>query len=169
MPWSLVLLLGGGFALAKATQVSGLSAWMGSQLAVLDFLDPRVLVLIVIIGTSFATEVTSNVATCSILLPVLRDLVSNGAPLVNALLQFASRNNQAACCARAHNLSCLFFVHLMLMEGEEGRDEGGGMASSAAAWPSAFLPSFLFRSLGGEPAAHDNRRQRLWHYWHSAS
>ena len=75
MPWSLVLLLGGGFALAKATQVSGLSAWMGSQLAVLDFLDARVLVLIVIIGTSFATEVTSNVATCSILLPVLRDLV----------------------------------------------------------------------------------------------
>ena len=57
-------------------QVSGLSAWMGSQLAVLDFLDARVLVLIVIIGTSFATEVTSNVATCSILLPVLRDLVS---------------------------------------------------------------------------------------------
>ena len=49
---------------------------MGSQLAVLDFLDARVLVLIVIIGTSFATEVTSNVATCSILLPVLRDLVS---------------------------------------------------------------------------------------------
>ena len=70
MPWSLVLLLGGGFALAKATQVSGLSAWLGSQLAVLDFLDSRVLVLIVIIGTSFATEVTSNVATCSILLPV---------------------------------------------------------------------------------------------------
>ena len=83
MPWSLVLLLGGGFALAKATQVSGLSAWMGSQLAVLDFLDARVLALIVIIGTSFATEVTSNVATCSILLPVLRDLVSGTFALRN--------------------------------------------------------------------------------------
>ena len=91
MPWSLVLLLGGGFALAKATQVSGLSAWMGAQLAVLDFLDARLLVLIVIVATSFATEVTSNVATCSILLPVLRDLVSNGAPLVNALLQRCER------------------------------------------------------------------------------
>ena len=125
MPWSLVLLLGGGFALAKATQVSGLSAWMGAQLAVLDFLDARLLVLIVIVATSFATEVTSNVATCSILLPVLRDLVSNGAPLVNALLQFASRNNQAACCARAHNLSCLFFVHLMLREREGGREGRG--------------------------------------------
>ena len=82
MPWSLVLLLGGGFALAKATQVSGLSAWMGSQLAVLDFLDSRILVLIVIVGTSFATEVTSNVATCSILLPVLRDLVSGSLVMV---------------------------------------------------------------------------------------
>ena len=140
MPWSLVLLLGGGFALAKATQVSGLSAWMGAQLAVLDFLDARLLVLIVIVATSFATEVTSNVATCSILLPVLRDLVSNGAPLVNALLQFASRNNQAACCARAHNLSCLFFVHLMLMEREEGREEGGGILRGCVAFG---LPSLL--------------------------
>jgi sodium-dependent dicarboxylate transporter 2/3/5 len=76
MPWSLVLLLGGGFALAKATSVSGLSAWMGAQLEVLHFLDSRLLVLIVTAGTAIATEVTSNVATCSILLPVLRDLVS---------------------------------------------------------------------------------------------
>ena len=80
MPWSLVLLLGGGFALARATQVSGLSAWMGAQLAVLDFLDARVLVLIVCAGTAVATEVTSNVATCSILLPVLRDLVRTPPP-----------------------------------------------------------------------------------------
>ena len=35
MPWSLVLLLGGGFALAKASTVSGLSAMMGHQLETL--------------------------------------------------------------------------------------------------------------------------------------
>ena len=61
MPWSLVLLLGGGFALAKATQVSGLSAWMGSQLAVLDFLDARVLVLIVIVATRGAIQETFRI------------------------------------------------------------------------------------------------------------
>ena len=76
MPWSLVLLLGGGFALAKATGVSGLSKWMGSQLEVLDYLDHRILVLIICIGTAAATEVTSNVATASILMPVLANLVN---------------------------------------------------------------------------------------------
>lgn len=75
MPWALVLLLGGGFALAKATQVSGFSQLLGAQLEVLDFLDRRVLVLVVCIFSTMATEVTSNVATISILLPILRDLV----------------------------------------------------------------------------------------------
>ncbi len=75
MPWAIVLLLGGGFALAKATDVSGLSLWLGSQLEVLDSLDPRLLVLIVCLFAAAATEVTSNVAVCSILMPVLRDLV----------------------------------------------------------------------------------------------
>eukprot|EP00094_Tigriopus_californicus_P005052 TCALIF_04866-PA protein Name:"Similar to SLC13A5 Solute carrier family 13 member 5 (Homo sapiens)" AED:0.14 eAED:0.14 QI:162/0.5/0.54/1/0.9/0.81/11/0/719 len=74
MPWALVLLLGGGFALAKATDVSGLSKWMGSQLEVLNFLDSRLIVLVICILTAIATEVTSNVATASILMPVLRDL-----------------------------------------------------------------------------------------------
>ena len=75
MPWGLVLLLGGGFAIAKATDVSGLSRLLGEQLVVLDFLDRRLLVLVICIFTAVATEVTSNVATCSILLPILRDLV----------------------------------------------------------------------------------------------
>ena len=74
MPWSLVLLLGGGFALAKAIDVSGLSYWIGSKLEVLDFLAPSVLCLIVCAGAAMATEVTSNVATVSILLPILENL-----------------------------------------------------------------------------------------------
>ena len=69
-----MLLLGGGFALAKAIDVSGLSYWIGSQLEVLDFLDPAVLCLIVCAGAALATEVTSNVATVSILLPILENL-----------------------------------------------------------------------------------------------
>ena len=76
MPWGLVLLLGGGFALAKATSVSGLSRWMGEQLAVLHFLDRRLIVVILCLGTAAATEVTSNVATANVLMPVLRQLVN---------------------------------------------------------------------------------------------
>ena len=49
MPWSLVLLLGGGFALAKASTVSGLSAMMGRQLEALGDLPQWV------IGRSFET------------------------------------------------------------------------------------------------------------------
>ena len=74
MPWSLVFLLGGGFALAKACSVSGLSTLLGQQLEVLDGLPRWVMVLVLCLITAGATEVTSNVATCSILLPVLKNL-----------------------------------------------------------------------------------------------
>ena len=74
MPWSLVFLLGGGFALAKACKVSGLSALLGQQLEVLDGLPRWVMVMVLCLITASATEVTSNVATCSILLPVLKNL-----------------------------------------------------------------------------------------------
>ena len=48
---------------------------MGDQLKVLGFLDSMAIMFIVSVGTAAATEVTSNVATASILMPVLRDLV----------------------------------------------------------------------------------------------
>ena len=74
MPWSLVLLLGGGFALAKACTVSGLSSIIGQQMEVLDSLPRWLMVTLLSLATASATEVTSNVATCSILLPVLKNL-----------------------------------------------------------------------------------------------
>lgn len=74
MPWSLVLLLGGGFAIAKACSLSGLSALMGSQLEVFQGLPQWVLVLVLSLSTAAATEVTSNVAVCSIMLPILKNL-----------------------------------------------------------------------------------------------
>ncbi len=77
MPWALLLLMGGGFALSKATRVSGLSAWTAEQLEVLRPLDERLIVLIVSISAAMATEFTSNSATASIILPVLRDLVNS--------------------------------------------------------------------------------------------
>lgn len=75
MPWGLVLLLGGGFAIAKATQISGFSQLLSQELKILEFMDPRLLVIIICVFTAAATEVTSNVATISIILPILRDLV----------------------------------------------------------------------------------------------
>ncbi len=70
LPWNIVLLFGGGFALAKGFEVSGLSIWIGEQLQFGDSFPLILLLLIVIILISFLTELTSNVASTTILLPV---------------------------------------------------------------------------------------------------
>ncbi len=75
MNWGLVLLLGGGFALAKATNVSGLSAAIAEFLVLLDAFPKYGIVAIVCLICAVLTEFTSNVATANVLLPVLRDLV----------------------------------------------------------------------------------------------
>ncbi|XP_046440679.1 solute carrier family 13 member 5-like [Daphnia pulex] len=73
LPWGIVLLLGGGFALSDATQASGLSDWIGQQLIVLKVLPPFVIMLIICIITATITEIASNTATANILLPILAD------------------------------------------------------------------------------------------------
>lgn len=73
-PWSIFFLLGGGFALANAYGVTGLSAWMGTQLEGLGALPTPLLVLVVVLLMTFLTEFTSNVATSTILLPIFGNL-----------------------------------------------------------------------------------------------
>jgi len=72
LPWGLLLLFGGGFAIAGGFKATGLSAWLGDQFA--DGLSAQPVWLIVI-GTclmmTFLTEFTSNVATVSTLMPIL--------------------------------------------------------------------------------------------------
>ncbi|KAG8224335.1 hypothetical protein J437_LFUL004291 [Ladona fulva] len=65
---------GGGFAMAKACKESGLSAWIGQQLIVLDVLPPWVLVVVICFLTTYCTEVTSNTAVANIFLPVLGEM-----------------------------------------------------------------------------------------------
>jgi len=73
-PWGVMILFGGGFALADGSKESGLSDWVGEQLAVLDSMPQGLFVLVICIMTGAVTEVTSNVATANILLPVLAEL-----------------------------------------------------------------------------------------------
>ncbi|MCL4146313.1 UNVERIFIED_CONTAM: hypothetical protein GTU68_041220 [Idotea baltica] len=74
IPWGIVLLMGGGFAMAKGAQDSGLSYWLGQQLQYFEFMPPWLLLFCICILTAMATEITSNAATASVLLPVLKDL-----------------------------------------------------------------------------------------------
>ncbi|MEP6262254.1 MAG: SLC13 family permease [Gillisia sp.] len=71
IPWGIILLFGGGMALAKAFGDSGLATWIGEQLKDLKNLPLFLLVLILIAAVNFLTEVTSNLATTAMLLPIL--------------------------------------------------------------------------------------------------
>jgi len=71
LPWGIVLLLGGGFALATGFSESGLSAWIGDQMAGGGDLQPAILVASVCTILTFLTELTSNTATTEMALPVL--------------------------------------------------------------------------------------------------
>ena len=73
--WGIIILLGGGFAMAEGAEVSGLSTWMGSQLTVLEELSPFFITVIVCVIALVLTEVMSNTATCTILLPVVKRVV----------------------------------------------------------------------------------------------
>ena len=71
LPWHIVLLFGGGFALAKGFTVSGLSEHIGQQFADMQNLDPMALVAGISTTVVFLTEVTSNTATSEMLLPLV--------------------------------------------------------------------------------------------------
>lgn len=74
VPWSLFLLLGGGFALSEGCKVSGLSAWVGLQLEVLSGVNSWGVLFIICYMTAAMTEVTSNTAISILLMPILSDL-----------------------------------------------------------------------------------------------
>lgn len=74
IPWGIVLLFGGGFALAQGFVDSGLSVWFGKQMAGLAGVEPIVLTLVNSTLISFLTELTSNVATTEMILPILGGL-----------------------------------------------------------------------------------------------
>ena len=104
IPWGIILLLGGGFAIADAFDASGLNHWLGcrectealaqvccsrdinyalcvcgvcavrAELLVFQDLPPALAVLAVCFVITFTTEFTSNTATCTIAMPVLSSL-----------------------------------------------------------------------------------------------
>jgi len=71
MPWGILLLFGGGMSLAKAFDVSGLAIWIGNQITVIGNFDLFLFLILLVTAINFLTEVTSNVATTAMLLPVI--------------------------------------------------------------------------------------------------
>lgn len=76
IPWDIVLLFGGGFALAKGFIKSGLSTYLGEQLSGLGEMGDFGLILSVTSLMTFLTEFTSNTATTEMMLPIISGLAT---------------------------------------------------------------------------------------------
>lgn len=71
LPWGVLMLFGGGIAIANGFDSSGLAAWIGHQLTGLQHIHLFLLLLLIIAAVNYLTEITSNLATTAVLLPIL--------------------------------------------------------------------------------------------------
>ena len=71
LPWNVVLLIGGGLALASGFQRTGLAQTIGDQFEVVGALPVFLVILLVCLAITFLTELTSNTATTEMILPIL--------------------------------------------------------------------------------------------------
>ncbi|MFS0690273.1 DASS family sodium-coupled anion symporter [Sporosarcina sp. 179-K 8C2 HS] len=74
LPWGILLLFGGGLAIAAGFVSSELSVWIGSQLSGLSGVHVLVVIIIVATLVIFLTEITSNTATASMMYPIMASL-----------------------------------------------------------------------------------------------
>ena len=74
LPWGILLLFGGGLALAQGFTTSGLAEWIGGQLTLLEGASLFIILLFLIAMVNFLTEITSNLATTAMILPILAPL-----------------------------------------------------------------------------------------------
>ncbi len=71
IPWGLLLLFAGGIAMAKGFTASGLSAMLGDWLSSLANLPLLWMILAICLVVTYLTEITSNTATATLLMPIL--------------------------------------------------------------------------------------------------
>lgn len=71
IPWGMLILFGGGIAIAKAFVASGLSAYLGDLLSGIAAWHIIVMVLVICLTITFLTEMTSNTATTTLMMPIL--------------------------------------------------------------------------------------------------
>lgn len=77
IPWGVLLLLGGGLALAHAFTTTGLDGWISSQLLFVGNLDYILIVLVIVAVGVLSSEIISNTATAALLIPIAVSLSSS--------------------------------------------------------------------------------------------
>lgn len=82
IPWGIAILFGGGLALAAGMEATGLAQWIGDWIAGLDGLSTFALVALLVVTTILVSELASNVATLTSMLPVVAAVATaTGTPL----------------------------------------------------------------------------------------
>jgi len=76
IPWDIIILFGGGFALAQGFNDSGLTQWLADLLGILQGIDLWLVIATVVLMVIFLTEFASNTAIASLLLPVMGALAA---------------------------------------------------------------------------------------------
>jgi sodium-dependent dicarboxylate transporter 2/3/5 len=71
LPWGILLLFGGGFAIAEGFRSSGMSQWTAQALSGIEPDSPLMMLAGVCTLLTFVTEITSNTATTQVMLPVI--------------------------------------------------------------------------------------------------
>lgn len=74
IPWGVLLLFGGDLALANAITTSKLDAWLSDQLILLKGMPVLLIIAVTALFVLFLTEITSNTATATMILPILAAL-----------------------------------------------------------------------------------------------
>lgn len=70
VPWDVLILFGGGFALAEMLEASGFSKWAGARLSFVGNWAPVLMILTICIVVTLLSEVASNVATATAMMPI---------------------------------------------------------------------------------------------------
>lgn len=74
IPWGIIILFGGGLALAHGFSETGLAEWIGQRLTILEGRSIIIVLFSVAALTIFLTELTSNTATATMLMPILSSM-----------------------------------------------------------------------------------------------
>ena len=74
IPWGVLLLFGGGLAIASGFEETGLAQWIGGLLSAFQGVSVALVIGVIVVLTIFLTEVTSNTATTAMLMPILASL-----------------------------------------------------------------------------------------------
>lgn len=95
LPWGIVLLFGGGFALARGFHVTGLSALIGNRMMGLSHVPSIIMIAVICLTLTFLTELTSNTATSQMILPILASVAA--AMKINPLLLMIPATISCSC------------------------------------------------------------------------